>query len=209
MNLLSAQANNSTELKERYPSMELCTNRFILRSIDPDMDDLTSYLSWLTDKDSNPFIEGVSTNWSLAKVRDYVRFKNISEDTIFLGIFTLYENLHIGNIKLEPIIKDHYTYLGILIGEVAWRGRKVGAEVISKILDLAFESFHMNEVRLGVDIRNVAAYRLYLKLGFTQCEESRTTHSKEMSIDAKSWNLQRGRVIEEIDKYTKNLPSES
>lgn len=189
--------------------MELRTNRFILRSIDPNIDDLTRYLSWLTDEDSSPFIEGVSADWSLAKVSDYVRYKNTSEGTIFLGIFTQSENIHIGNIKLEPIVEKSYTYLGILIGEIAWRGRKVGAEVISNILDFAFESLNLIEVRLGVNHRNLAANKLYLKLGFNERVDLRSTNSKVMSIDAKNWSLQRGKVIEEIDKYLENLTIES
>jgi ribosomal-protein-alanine N-acetyltransferase len=181
--------------------MELKSRRFILKSLIPDSDDLSSYLSWMTDITSNQFISGVSRNWDKQSLVDYVESKNIAHDAVLLGIFTQTGNQHIGNIKLEPIYDRSHAYLGILIGERKWRGRKVGTEVISTLLDFAFESLNLIEVRLGLNRANTVALTLYLKLGFEQRLNSKSNDiSFEMSIDSTTWFSRRVTIREELEK---------
>ena len=180
--------------------MELRTKRFILRLLDPELDDFTRYLSWLKDRESNQFINGISPDWNLAKVVEYVKSKNAAEDSILFGIFTQIDNLHIGNIKLEPIVKESRAFLGILIGDVEWRRRKVGTEVISRVLDFAFEILKLDEIRLGVSDHNLAGYGLYLRLGFTEIAKIHSTNSNILAIESRTWYLSRNNFIDDIDK---------
>ncbi len=107
------------------------TERFIVRVIDQHHDSLNNYLTWMTDIKSNLFIDGVRSNFTVDELKQYISEKNSSEDSVLLGIYEKISGDHIGNIKLEPIIKKSMACLGILIGEVNMRGKLVGFEVIS------------------------------------------------------------------------------
>jgi ribosomal-protein-alanine N-acetyltransferase len=154
----------------------------------------------MIDKSSNQYIESVSSDWDMQILIDYVAKINNSKNALLLGIFTRIENQHIGNIKLEPIIFESHAYLGILVGETNWRGKKLGTEVISNVLDYCFIIMSLKEIRLGVDRDNVAALKLYLKLGFMQTSEAMPSSSSfTMSIDTYTWFALRSKIFDDLD----------
>jgi len=151
------------------PKLE--TERFVLRNLIPDQDGFENYLSWMRNEVSNPFIEGVSEQTTLQDLQEYTKLKNESPKAILLGIFVKNKPIHIGNLKLEPLIRGSDTTLGILIGEESWRGKGVGHEVLQKIIEFSFNELGLSQIRLGVDKRNIPAYKLYLKLGFISIDD--------------------------------------
>jgi ribosomal-protein-alanine N-acetyltransferase len=162
------------------------TKRFIVRVIDPHHDSLNNYLTWMTDIKSNPFIDGVRSNFTVDELKQYISEKNSSEDAVLLGIYEKISGNHIGNIKLEPIIKKSMACLGILIGEVNMRGKLVGFEVISSALVFARDVLFLNSLYLGVSRDNIPALKLYEKIGFIQRLPSRYIENDlEMYIDLK------------------------
>jgi len=56
--------------------------------------------------------------------------------------------------------------MGILIGEPAWRGKGVTAEVLTASAQWLKTHRHISEVVLGVSEENPAAIRAYEKVGF-------------------------------------------
>jgi ribosomal-protein-alanine N-acetyltransferase len=151
--------------------MRIETQRFLLRCLEPATDDLSSYLSWIRDRDSNPFIRGVDPKTTIADLKEYVLEKNSSNNSLLLGIFEKSGLQHVGNVKLEPIIRNQYAVVGILVGDKGWRGHGVGFEVLSKLCYIIFAELNLKELHLGVDQRNLVAQALYLKLGFQYVEE--------------------------------------
>ena len=158
--------------------MNLQTERFELRTLDPAVDDFSAYLSWMRNAKSNPYIRGIKSDMTLEELRDYVLDKNNSREAILLGIFHRISTQHIGNVKLEPILANEYAFVGILIGEESWRGKGAGFEVLSEILDFCFSVIDLKELMLGVDFTNHAAYKLYRKLGFREIKEQSDTTLK-------------------------------
>ena len=151
--------------------MRIETQRFLLRCLEPATDDLSSYLSWIRDRDSNPFIRGVDPKTTIADLKEYVLEKNTSNNALLLGIFEKSGLQHVGNVKLEPIIRNQYAVVGILIGDNSRRRQGVGYEVLSMLSHFSFSELKLKELRLGVDAENLAAQALYLKLGFKFVEE--------------------------------------
>jgi|LakMenEpi03Aug12_release.lakeMendotaPanAssembly.Ray.scaffolds.fasta_scaffold807295_2 ribosomal-protein-alanine N-acetyltransferase len=159
------------------------TNRFLLKSLSPAQDSFENYLSWMRNDKSNPFIQGVNVDLSKQDLVDYVSEKNISETALLLGIFLIPSNTHIGNIKLEPILPLKSATIGILIGEESWRGKGVGFEVISRVLEFCFIDLELEFVELGVNRNNLRAINLYTRLGFIECDqEPYSSESIRMSI---------------------------
>jgi RimJ/RimL family protein N-acetyltransferase len=84
-----------------------------------------------------------------------------------LGIFDKITNLHIGNIKYEPVnSKLRYAIMGILIGEAEWRGKGVASEVLLASAKWLWNNRNIQQIILGVSHSNLAAIRAYRKVGF-------------------------------------------
>jgi RimJ/RimL family protein N-acetyltransferase len=147
---------------------KLESNNFFLRNLNPDTDDLTNYISWMTDTIQNRFIQGVRNNFSVEELKFYITEKNNSSDAILFGIFDKVGINHIGNIKLEPIVEKNSAWLGILIGQPEYRGRGVGVEVITSLMRFCKDFLYLNHIYLGVDKDNIPALNLYKKLGFVE-----------------------------------------
>ena len=167
---------------------ETSSNRFILRSLNPQHDDFTKYLSWMQDYNSNPFILGVHENMTLGELCDYVSEKNASPHAILFGIFTKSDLQHIGNVKLEPITKNVAATLGILVGDESWRSKGVGFEVLSAVLDFAFNDLALRKVELGVEDKNEIGIKLYYKLGFLESRIKRELgQGIKMELYSEGW----------------------
>jgi len=149
---------------------ELKTNRFILRTLSPQNDNFKNYLSWMQNEIANPFIQSVSNETTLNDLHEYVHLRNKSDNSMLFGIFLQDNSEHIGNVKLEPILPSQEATLGILIGEEKWRRKGVGFEVIQAIIEYSFLDLGLRRLKLGVSQNNLAAYKLYKKLGFVPSE---------------------------------------
>lgn len=162
---------------------KLETNRFLLKSLSPTQDSFENYLSWMQNEKSNPFIQGVNVDLNTQDLVEYVSQKNVSESALLLGIFVIADGTHIGNIKLEPIHPRKSATIGILIGEESWRGKGVGFEVISRILEFCFADLDLESVELGVSKNNLRAIHLYSRLGFIESDqEPNSSDSIKMMI---------------------------
>lgn len=142
------------------------TQRFIVRSLT--LSDVTDrYLSWVQDKKSNPFIETADEKKDIESLKEYVSTRINRDKCIFLGIFLRNNNIHIGNIKFEPVDKKNGSAtVGIMIGDQTWRGKGVAEEVITASADYLYTRFYINKIFLGVDNNNKSAIRAYYKSGF-------------------------------------------
>lgn len=146
----------------RGPVLE--TDRFTLRPLQVD-DANEHYMSWFGDPVTEN-IEAKKTTRSLADLQRYVREKTARPDVLFLGIFERDTQLHVGNVKFEPVDRDKgYAVFGILIGMEEFRGRGVAGEVIKACAKWLKEQ-GLHEIVLGVSTDNVSAMRAYEKAGF-------------------------------------------
>ena len=126
-----------------------------------------NYLSWFSDNKSKKFIISSSSVNSIKSIKEYIRNKNNKNNVLFLGIFLKSNDKHIGNIKFEPInIKIKETTLGIMIGDKNYRNKGMGREAIDISMNWLKSNFDISNFKLGVDVKNELAIRLYEKIGF-------------------------------------------
>lgn len=160
-------------------------NHLELRNLNPDLDDLSNYLSWMTDEE-NKFIESVRPHWSIQELKNFVKTCNASETVVFLGIFD--GDNHIGNIKIDQInIVAKSAWIGILVGSCSHRGIGIGSAVISQTMKIFHENFQIDNFFLGVDKQNLAAIKSYEKSGFSYYEKHKKLgaiimHKKESGL---------------------------
>ena len=162
-------------------NLQIASDRFLLKSLS-EKNDLSNYLDWLRNPRDIPFVLGAKTDYNLIQLKDYINHNNRSNDSFLLGIFDKFELNHIGNIRYHDLdFKNMSANLGILIGEKKYRGVGVASEVIKSSMNWLRSEFDIITFKLGVDSRNIAARKLYEKLGF-QYENSESKSKMIMSI---------------------------
>lgn len=127
------------------------------------------YRDWLLEPEAKKNISAITD--SLSELVQYVADRTQREDVLFLGIFDLLSDLHVGNLKYEPVNTElGYAIVGVLIGEVEYRGRGVATEVLVASTAWLKENRQINQFLLGVWKANLAAVRAYEKAGFKLAE---------------------------------------
>ena len=147
-------------------SILIQTERFLLKALtEEDVSD--RYLGWLNNEEVRSFITAAKRTSTITSLREYVRIQSARPDTLFLGIFGKDNNLHVGNIKYQPVDSQKgYAVMGILIGDPAYRGLGVASEAIKGSAIWLKRQRDINQIVLGVNKDNIAATRAYKKVGF-------------------------------------------
>ena len=147
-------------------SIIIQTERFLLKILKEE-DVSARYLGWLNNEEVRSFITAAKRTSTLSSLREYVRTHSARPDTLFLGIFGKDNNLHVGNIKYQPVDSQKgYAVMGILIGDPAYRGLGVASEAIKESATWLRRHRNINQIVLGVHKNNEAAIRAYKKAGF-------------------------------------------
>ena len=81
----------------------------------------------------------------------------------------------------------------VLVGDISYRGKGIGTEIVEKALKVVFEDLGMHRVELVVFDFNSPAIRLYTKLGFV--EEGRLRESRAMGDEF--WSLYQMSILED------------
>jgi ribosomal-protein-alanine N-acetyltransferase len=147
-------------------SVRIDTDRFVMRELS-ERDVTQRYLDWFSDSETKTYISSAPTTKNLVDLRRYVAERMGRADVLFLGIFDKASGLHIGNVKYEPVDATlRYAVMGILVGDAAFRGKSVAAEVLRASGLWLKEHRNIDQIVLGVDRDNTGAIRAYEKVGF-------------------------------------------
>ncbi len=121
------------------------------------------FMSWLHDPEVNEFLEVRHSLPTLETQQMYVRECTASESKIYLGIFTLSEEL-IGSVTLNSY-EINKIEIGLMIGEKSCQGQGIGAEVVRIVSDwVAKQNFR--EITAGYLEGNKRSAKLFDGLGF-------------------------------------------
>ncbi len=157
---------------------QIISQRFFLREIDEN-DVTQKYLDWFSDDEVKRWIITAVEFQTLLELRQYVCNCIACDDVLFWGIFENTTGKHIGNIKYDPVNStEGYAIMGILIGDITYRGCGVAAEVLRVSGDWLKKHRNINQILLGVNKNNLSAMRAYEKVGFVITD---TPHIKATS----------------------------
>ena len=93
------------------------------------------YTSWINDPEVNKFLDTKKT--TIEELRKYIKDRYNDPNCLFLGIYTKNTNLHIGNVKLEPIdFENKIATLGTLIGDKEYWGKGYATESYNLLIML-------------------------------------------------------------------------
>jgi len=123
------------------------------------------YVSWLNDAEVYRYLE-TGGNYTFEMLSEYIE-DAVKRDIYFWGIHIKSNNLHIGNIKIDPINKRHgLAEYGIMMGRRSEWGKGYAKEATIAVINYCFIDLNIRKLTLGVVADNQAAYALYKKLGF-------------------------------------------
>lgn len=88
---------------------------------------------------------------------------------------------YIGNVQLIDI-DNGKAWFHIFIGEKRYWGKGISQKATKIILYYAFSQLGLKKVLLEVNSLNIAAWKLYEKIGFIYSEKNERTGFKEMTI---------------------------
>jgi RimJ/RimL family protein N-acetyltransferase len=127
-----------------------------------------NYCTWMNNPEVNRYLESRFEKWSVKKLKDYVNKMKRKSDCVFLAVIAKGENRHIGNIKIGPIDSTHkFADVGIMIGEKSFWGKGIAAEVISLVVDYAFNKLGLHKLTAGAYSNNIASIKAFKKAGFS------------------------------------------
>lgn len=140
------------------------TARFTVRRLE--LTDVTlRYLSWFRKPAAEHIVSGETTH-TIDDLKTYVVDKIHRPDVVFLAIIDRMTQLHIGNLKYEPVdLESGHAVFGIFIGEDAFRGKGVTGEVVA-VSAAWLKTQGVKEIALGVAADHTSAIRSYEKAGF-------------------------------------------
>lgn len=145
---------------------------FILRTLSPD-EDLTTYLKWMRDPESFPFIRSAKTTYSHSELVAYINNVNESMNSVQFSAFTRHLSKHIGNIKFHDIDFEAKTsFVGFFIAEKEYQNRGLAQQFFKACSSVLFQKFEIRQFLLSVEAKHSQAIKAYHKIGFTPLEGS-------------------------------------
>jgi len=146
------------------------TERLLIRTLT--VGDVTErYLSWMTDGHARKYISAAQYTRQIDDLRHYVDIRTGKKDVWFCAILDKSRNVHIGNIKYEPILPNFKcAVMGILIGDPEYRGKGIFREVFFPTAELLGACCDIESIYLGVDVGNAVAVNAYRAVGFVAAD---------------------------------------
>jgi len=145
---------------------QLRTSRCIIRTLtEQDVGD--DYVHWLSDPETNQFLESRFDRHTIEKVERFVSSHFMSGRSVLLGIYDEASKVHIGNIKLDDVNSHHLTAeIGFIVGDKRYRGIGLATEAIVGVSDWAFDELGLTKITAGCYEENIGSLRCLEKAGF-------------------------------------------
>jgi ribosomal-protein-alanine N-acetyltransferase len=143
------------------------TPRLILRTLHAE-DATDIYLSWLRDPEINRYLETrFSDVKDVQELEAFIKSVNESPINLMLGIFRKNDGMHIGNIKLGPVVVPHSrAAVGYLIGDKLSWGQGYATEAIVEMCRYGMQVLGLAKITAGCYETNPGSAKALLKSGF-------------------------------------------
>lgn len=143
------------------------TSRLTLRTLH-ESDATETYLSWLRNPEISQYLESrFSDVKNVQELEAYIKSVNESPINLMLGIFKKNDGIHIGNIKLGPIVVPHSrAAVGYLIGDRLSWGQGYATEAIVEMCRYGMQALSLAKITAGCYEINHGSAKALLKSGF-------------------------------------------
>lgn len=123
------------------------------------------YLNWLYDEKIIKPLGTTHKNQTIETIKEFVKLMRESNNDYFFAI--LYENEHIGNIKLGPINwKNKEAEISYFIGKTKYWGKGFATQAVKLVSNFAFLELDINKIHTQIYSSNISSKRVLEKNGF-------------------------------------------
>jgi radical SAM superfamily enzyme YgiQ (UPF0313 family)/GNAT superfamily N-acetyltransferase len=148
--------------------------------------DLKINTHWMKQPDLRRYLERPDENLTYKKQLEWFKKINQNHSKVVLKIMLLeHPDVYIGNVTAFAIERNKpEAELAIFIGEPEYRGKGYGTEAFSLFIKYLKQNINPEMVfRVKFLRENVAAYRLYKKLGFKKCQKDDFAFTCDDALD--------------------------
>lgn len=126
--------------------------------------DIPNKVRWINDPLNNKFLH---YDLPLETEKTKIWFENTKNNINRYDAVIEADGIACGTVGLLNIDKkNHKSEFYIAMGEHSYKGKGIATKAGKLILDYAFKQLHLNKVYLFTEINNIAAQRLFKRLGF-------------------------------------------
>ena len=124
-----------------------------------------NYLRWLNDEETNRYLE---TRWSeqtMESIKDFVKTIRESNHSYLFAI--LYNDRHVGNIKIGPIHPIYkFADISYFIGEKTLWGKGIATKAINLVVKFGFEYLDLHKIQASFYEQNIGSKKALVNNGF-------------------------------------------
>lgn len=114
------------------------------------------YVDWMNDKEVNQYLESRWEKQTLSTIQTFV--KSIRESSHSYMFAIIFQDKHVGNIKLGPIHPIYkYADIGYIIGDKTVWGHGIATEAIKLITNFGFDVLKLNRLQAGCFEQNIGS----------------------------------------------------
>ena len=143
------------------------TPRLILESLSIAAAD-GPYFEWMQDPE---ILQWLDTQFSENEKEALVKFinrMNLDPLILFLGIHSIIDKLHVGNIKLAIDPAHNRGDLGIIIGDKMSWGMGYATEAVTAVCEFAKADLNLDRLFAGCVATNIGSIKAFKKAGFEE-----------------------------------------
>ena len=147
----------------RQGPVQLSTQRFYLKTLGRH-EASDRYLSWVKDPEISRTLDVDSESQSLETLKEYIASHD-GETKFLFGIFEKKGN-QIGTHSVAVWPEERRAYIGVMIGDKDFWGKRVPLETRSRLLNWVFHEFPCDKVQACCDVINTPAIFNFQKQGW-------------------------------------------
>ncbi len=146
------------------------------------------YSSWLNDPEVTKYVD--SKKATIEDLKEYVKVKYNDPNCLFLGIFLKNNDIHIGNVKLEPInFKERTARAGLLMGEKQYWNQGYETETYTILENYAFKNLKLMEIDAGLYKEDLTAIKNLENSGFSIYDEDENIYKMRIKVATQNINI--------------------
>jgi len=134
------------------------------------------YISWIKNKSITKF-----TKIKKNKIEDIIKYvlKNINDKNVFF-LKIIFNNIHIGNVRIERIInkKKKEATIAIIIGNKRFHNKGIGRTVVAKAIKIIKKNTNTKTLVAYIYKINYPSITIFKKNGFTRDKKNQSTIEK-------------------------------
>ena len=121
-----------------------------------------NHFKWINDPKITQHLITKKTTFRALKY--FVINSLIAKECILFKI--LYNNFHVGNIKIDFNKKQNYAYIGYLIGESKYQNRGIATKAIKETAIYCNKNLGIKKIFAATKLNNRASGKALIKVGF-------------------------------------------